>query len=186
MTETEIKNVKIGDTLFFVDKFGDVKSAIVDEHELNVRFGDKIKVNVQYVTWNHAIFHRTREDAESFAREKEIKSIQIFLDLRGTPSRPDSICLSTSHGYYAYVDMSVDSFVYKLFKEMSIWGGSTKSCKTRDSRYFDGFELDCADKAFFKSRSFRKICGHHNVKFVIMDNGDDTQMWRDFWDQMQQ
>ena len=113
-----------------------------------------------------------------------IKDIQIFLNLRGTPSSPDSICLSNSHGYYAYVSTEVDTFVYNLLKEMSIWNGSTDTHKTRDYRYFSQFELDCADKAFFKSRTFRKICEHHNVKIVIMDNGDDTQIWREFWNQM--
>lgn len=114
-----------------------------------------------------------------------MENIQIFLDLQGEPDNKGSMCLSTSHGYYAYVGENVDAFVYRLFKEMSIWGGSTNSYITRDSRYFSQFELDCGDKAFFKSRTFKKICEHHNVTFVIIDDGeDDVRIIREFWNQM--
>ena len=114
-----------------------------------------------------------------------IKEIQIFLDLQGEPVNKGGMCLSTSHGHYAYVSTDVDAFVYKLFKEMSIWGGSTDAHTTRDFRYFSQFELDCADKGFLKSRTFKKICEHHNVKFVIIDNGEnDAHIIREFWDQM--
>ena len=76
--------------------------------------------------------------------------------------------------------------IYNFLKEMSIWNGSTDTHETRDYRYFSQFELDCADKGFLKSRTFKKICQHHNVKFVIIDNGDDdNQIIRAFWDQMQ-
>jgi hypothetical protein len=116
----------------------------------------------------------------------DIKKIQIFLDLEGNPSHKDSICLSTGHGHYAYVETSVDGFIYNLLKEMSIWNGSTNAYITKDYRYFSQFELDCADKAFLKSRTFKKICEHHNVNFVIIDNGgEDNQIARAFWDQMQ-
>ena len=113
-----------------------------------------------------------------------IKEIQIFLNLQGDPIEGHISLRSTGHGHYAYVEQGVDSFVRKLFKEMSIWNGSTDTHTTRDGRYFSQFELDCADKKFFKSRSFKKICEHHNVKFIIMDNYDDNQIFRDFWDQM--
>ena len=114
-----------------------------------------------------------------------IKEIQILLDLEGEPTNKGNICLSTGHGYYAYVDTDASSFVYSLLKEMSIWGGSTDAYVTRDYRYFSQFELDCADKAFLKSRTFKKICQHHNVNFVIIDNGnDDNRIIREFWDQM--
>lgn len=108
--------------------------------------------------------------------------IQIFLDLQGEPVNKGGMCLSTSHGHYAYVSKNADTFVYQLFKEMSIWGGSTNSYTTMDRHYFSQFELDCADKGFFKSRTFKKICEHHNVKFVIIDNGEnDAQIEREFW-----
>lgn len=113
---------------------------------------------------------------------KNTNEIQIFLDLQGEPINKGSMCLSTSHGHYAYVNDDVDAFVYQLFKEMSIWGGSTNSYITTDHHYFSQFELDCADKGFFKSRTFKKICEHHNIKFVIIDNGEnDAQIAREFW-----
>lgn len=111
--------------------------------------------------------------------------IQILLNLQGEPTTKGGMCLSTSHGYYAYVSENVDTFVYNLFREMSIWGGSTFSYITRDSRYFHQFELDCADKGFFKSRTFKKICEHRNIKFVIIDNGEnDAQIAREFFGEM--
>ena len=115
-----------------------------------------------------------------------INKVQIFLDLQGEPVHNGGICLSTSHGHYAYVQGDVDDFIYRLFKEMSIWGGATNTYKTIDSRWFSQFELDCADKGFFKSRTFKKMCEHYNVKFVIIDNGeDDRRISREFWNQMQ-
>ena len=115
-----------------------------------------------------------------------INEIQIFLNLQGEPIRKGSMCLSTGHGYYAYVRDDVDAFVYRLLKEMSIWQAPTNAYVSRDLRYFNQFELDCADKAFLKSRTFKKICEHHNVNFVIIDDAqDDTRIAREFWDQMQ-
>lgn len=186
MTQEEINDIKIGDTLLFACNGGCVKRAIVvGEHEMDGRIGNKIKVNIQFIKQNPAAFHKTQEKAENFAREEEIKNIQIFINLQGTPRNADDICLSNSHGYYAYVSIEVDDFVRELFREMSVWSGSTDTYKTRDYRYFKQFELDCASKQFLKSRIFKKICEHHNVKYVIMDNGDDAQIWREFWDQMQ-
>lgn len=116
---------------------------------------------------------------------ENIESIQIVLDLRGEPTHKDNICLSSSHGYDAYVLTSVDMFAYELFREMSIWSDSTNTHVTRDYRYFKKFELDCCVKAFLKSRVFKKICEHHDVSFIILDDGeDDNQIMRDFWDQM--
>jgi len=115
----------------------------------------------------------------------DINKVQIFLDLQGEPVNKGGMCLSTSHGHYAYVETGVDAFVYRLFKEMSILGGATDVHMTRDFNYFSQFELDCADKGFFKSRTFKKICEHHNIKFVIIDNGeDDAHISRAFWNQM--
>jgi hypothetical protein len=115
-----------------------------------------------------------------------INEIQILLDLEGEPIHKGNIYLSNGHGYYAYVETGVNDLIYNLLKEMSIWGGSTDTYNTRDYRYFSQFELDCADKAFLKSRTFKKICQHHNVNFVIIDNGnDDNKIIREFWDQMQ-
>ena len=116
---------------------------------------------------------------------ENINEIQIFLDLQGEPVNKGDMYLSTSHGYYAYVSESADAFVYRLFREMSIWGAPTNSYITRYSHYYSMFELDCADKGFFKSRTFKKICEHHNIKFVILDNGEnDAQIVREFFDKM--
>ena len=116
---------------------------------------------------------------------ENINEIQILLDLQGEPVNKGGMCLSTSHGYYAYVREDVDAFVYRLFKEMSIWGASTNAYINRERQYFSQFELDCADKGFFKSRTFKKICEHHNAKFVIIDNGeDDAQIAMEFFGEL--
>jgi hypothetical protein len=76
--------------------------------------------------------------------------------------------------------------MYQLFKGMSIWNGPTNTYPTKDYRYFRQFELDCSDKEFLKSRTFKRICERCGVKFVIMDNGeDDAHIAREFWEQMQ-
>lgn len=112
----------------------------------------------------------------------DIKDIQIFMDLEGDPTIKGSICLSTGHGHYAYVETGVNDLIYNLLKEMSIWNGSTATHVTRDYRYFSQFELDCADKDFLKSRTFKRICERHNVNFVIIDGGaDDGKIAREFW-----
>lgn len=114
-----------------------------------------------------------------------VKDIQMFLDLCGEPTKPGHICLSTGHGHYAYVETGVSEFICELFMEMSVWGGPTNTYKTHDYRYFKQFELDCSVKAFLKSRPFKRICEHHNVKFIILDDGDEyNQIMREFWDQM--
>lgn len=113
---------------------------------------------------------------------ENIKEIQILLDLQGEPVHEGDVFLSTSHGYYAYVSESVDTFVYRLFREMSIWDAPTNSYITRDRHYFSLFELDCGNKAFLKSRTFKKICEHYNAKFVILDNGEnDAKIAREFF-----
>jgi hypothetical protein len=112
---------------------------------------------------------------------EDIKEIQIFLDLQGEPTHKGDICLSAGHGYCAYVSLKVESFICSLFKEMSLRNGPTDVYMTKDGRYFSLFELDCADKDFFKSRTFKKICNLHNVRFIILDNGSEyTQIMRDF------
>ena len=116
----------------------------------------------------------------------DIKKIQILLDLEGEPVNKGGICLSTGHGHYAYVSDEVDDFINDLFREMGIWRGATDIHKTYDHRYFSQFELDCAAKSFLKSRIFKRICEHHKVNFVILDNGEnDAQIAREFWNQMQ-
>lgn len=112
-----------------------------------------------------------------------IKKGQIFLNLEGTPVRPDSSCLSHGHGYYAYVS-TMDAFIHNLFRDICLWGGATDTHVTKDDHFYKQYELDCRDKSFFKSESFKKICQRHDIELIIFDNGDDTQIIRDFWDQM--
>lgn len=116
----------------------------------------------------------------------DISEIQVVLDLSGEPTRKGGICLSSSHGHYAYVSATVDMFVYELFREMCVWSDSTATYTTHDYRYFKQFELNCAAKEFLKSSIFKKISEHHDFSFVIIDDNDDngTQIMRDFWNQM--
>lgn len=110
-------------------------------------------------------------------------SNQIFLNLQGTPIRQDSICLSHGYGYYAYVS-TTDTFIYNLFKDICMWGGATDIYETKDGYLYSQFELDCRDKIFFKSDSFKRICQKHDIELIIFDNGDDNQIIRNFWNQM--
>lgn len=109
---------------------------------------------------------------------------QIFLNLRGTPPTKNSICLGNSHGHYAYVSTKSD-FIHEFFKNISIWGaGPTDTYTTRDGRFYSQYELDCRDKTFFKSMSFKKICEKHDVELIIFDDDSDDHIIINFWDQM--
>lgn len=114
------------------------------------------------------------------------KKNHIFLNLMGMPDRPDSMYLSHGHGYYAYVSTE-DTFIYNLFKDICIWGGSTDTYKTKEDGYiYNQFELDCRDRAFFTSNAFKKICQKHDIELTIFENGSDNQIIMDFWSQMVQ
>lgn len=58
-----------------------------------------------------------------------VKKAQVILDLCGKPVG-DGDCLSTSHGYYAYVEAGASTFIKDFFKNLSIWGGATKQFQT--------------------------------------------------------
>ena len=111
------------------------------------------------------------------------KNNQIFLDLQGNPSQPDSICLSHGHGHYAYVSTN-DTFISEFFRNICIWGGATDTHETIKGIYYSQYELDCRDKSFFKSDSFRKICQKHDIELIIFDNNDDNKIIINFWNQM--
>ena len=107
----------------------------------------------------------------------------IFMNLQGTPTRPDSSCLSHGHGHYAYTSIE-DEFIRQLFREMSLWNGPTDRYMTADQKIYVQYELDCRDKAFFKSDSFKKLCHIHHIDLTIFDDDNDDQIIRDFWEQM--
>ena len=111
------------------------------------------------------------------------KNGHIFLDIYGNPVRQNSPCLSTGYGYRAYVS-SEDAFIHLLFREICMWGGATDTYETREGRYYKQYELDCRDKNFYKSDSFKKICQKHDIELTIYEEGSDTKIIRDFWDQM--
>ena len=111
------------------------------------------------------------------------KNGHIFLDIYGNPVRQNSSCLSTGYGYHAYVS-SEDAFIYQLFREICMWGGATDIYETREGRYYKQYELDCRDKAFFKSDSFKKICQKHDIELTIYEEGVDNKVIIAFWDQM--
>lgn len=111
------------------------------------------------------------------------KNGHIFLDIYGNPVQQNSPCLSTGYGYHAYVS-SEDTFINQLFREICMWGGATDTYETREGRYYNQYELDCRDKAFFKSDSFKKICQKHDIELTIYEEGVDNKVIRAFWDQM--
>ena len=111
------------------------------------------------------------------------KTGHIFLDIYGNPVRQNSPCLSTGYGYRAYVS-SEEAFIHLLFREICMWGGATDTYETKEGRYYKQYELDCRDKAFFKSDSFKKICQKHDIELTIYEEGVDNKVVRAFWDQM--
>lgn len=115
--------------------------------------------------------------------QMKTKINQIFLNLQGITIRPEFSCLSNGHGYYAYV-CTTDAFIKDLFRNISMWSGSTDTHETIEGLYYSQFELDCRDKTFFKSDSFKKICQRHNIELIIFDDNSDKQIIIDFWNQM--
>ena len=111
------------------------------------------------------------------------KNGHIFLNIYGEPVRQSSLCLSTGHGYYAYVS-SEDAFIHQFFKEISMWGGATDTLETNEGRYYKQYELDCRDKGFFKSDSFKKICQKHDIELTIYEEDADIEIIRAFWGYM--
>lgn len=108
-----------------------------------------------------------------------MKKGKIVLNLYGTPSMEDSICLSHGHGYYAYVN-SNDTFVHTLFRDVCMWGGATDTYydNATDACYRQ-YELDCRHKTFFMSDMFQNICHKHDIELIVCDN--DKTVMRDFF-----
>lgn len=105
---------------------------------------------------------------------------KIILDLQGTPSSKDSICLSHGHGYHAYVNTH-DSFIHTFFKDVCIWGGSTNIYYERGTgTAYHMYELNCQHKDFFMSDMFEHICQRHDMELVICI--DDSSIMRNFFD----
>ena len=104
----------------------------------------------------------------------------LFMNLRGSS---DHICLNTGRGHFAYLS-SGDGFVSELFKSICIWSRPANTYITKDGYYYSQFELDCRDKKFFKSISFKKICEKHGIKLTIFDDETDNNTIIEFWKQM--
>lgn len=104
---------------------------------------------------------------------------KIILDVHGTPASEESPCLKSGYGYYAYVS-SNDGFFMQLMTELSLWSGATKTFHTTCGEFFDGFELDCRNKKFLTSDTFKKICQRCKVELVICD--EDITPLREFFD----
>lgn len=104
---------------------------------------------------------------------------KIYLDLYGNPEREDSICLRHGYGYFAYTN-SNNPFFCELMKNLAIWSGATKKYQTLSGEYYYGYELDCRDRKFLESATFRKICQKAKVELIICD--DDMKPLKQFFD----
>ena len=105
---------------------------------------------------------------------------KIILDLLGTPVEEDNIALSSGHGYYAYASCE-QCFTKDLLRNMSIWNGSTGSYETRSRETFNKYELDCRDRKFLYSSTFRKFCEHDNIELIIATD-DNPYPLREFFE----
>ena len=113
-----------------------------------------------------------------------MKNGHIFLNLYGEPEKETDICLRSGHGYYAYVNTN-DEFVRTFFRNICLWGGSTNKYTTKDGKIYLQYEIDCRDKKFLTSMSFSKICENRRIDLTIFDKHDDTNIIKEFWNQMQ-
>lgn len=111
-----------------------------------------------------------------------MKQGRVILDLRGKPVG-DGDFLSTSHGYYAYVEASVNTFIKTFFKNLSIWGSSTKQFRTTDYEHAYGYELNCKCKSFLVSTPFKVMCERSVVELIICDDETGKDAITDFFRQ---
>lgn len=102
----------------------------------------------------------------------------IFIDLSGTPVLKEDIHLSSGHGYAAYVAVS-DQFIKTLFEELCI-GKATDKYVFPSGTTYDKFELDCRDRDFFNSDSFKKLCEKHKVRLTLYTNSSDADVYNKF------
>ena len=104
---------------------------------------------------------------------------EIIIDLEGE-AKDGCLTLSSGYGYMAYTN-SNNSFFNKIMAELSVWNGSTGVYHTiNGSDTYRMYELNCQDKNFFKSLTFRKICEHHDVRLVIQE--DDVEELKRFFE----
>lgn len=108
---------------------------------------------------------------------------EIIINLQGE-AMDGCFALSSGYGYMAYTN-SDDSFFNKLMAELSVWSGATGLYRTINGEdTYRMYELNCQDKDFFKSLTFRKICKHHNVRLVIQE--DDAEELKRFSESVRQ
>ena len=110
---------------------------------------------------------------------------KIFLNIQGTPTRHNPMCLKHGHGYRAYVSVE-NAFINNLFMDISLWGGAINIFETKEGFRYSVFEIDCRDKEFLKSVTLKKLCKKHGIEVVVYDNEDDRQIYIDFLEQMRQ
>lgn len=103
---------------------------------------------------------------------------EIIIDLEGEV-KDGCLTLSSGYGYMAYTN-SDSSFFNRLMSELSVWNGPTGSYRTIGGEIYRMYELNCQDKEFFKTLTFRKICEHHNVRLVIQE--DDVEELKRFFE----
>lgn len=111
-----------------------------------------------------------------------MKNSRVILDLCGKPVC-DGDFLSTSHGYYAYVEEEASGFIKDFFKNLSIWGGATKQFRDTDCRYAYAYELNCKCKSFLTSTPFKVMCERNNIELIICDDDTGKEACADFFRQ---
>ena len=95
----------------------------------------------------------------------------------GEPSSPDSVCTNTGHGYGVFL-CTKHTAIIDLFRSLCMWGGSTKTFE-KCGNFYRYYELDCRDKEFFKSNTFRRICNPYSLKITIIEDG--KELYNEFY-----
>jgi len=102
-----------------------------------------------------------------------LKENQLILNLRGD-SKNNMPFLSNCHGHYGYLRTNKD-FIKDLFKNLSIWNGATGALFSNHGDYtYMEYELDCRNKHFFKSETFKSICSRNDIELIISEDNSEN------------
>lgn len=97
---------------------------------------------------------------------------EIIFAFIGEPSSPNSPITRSSHGYDAFVCVK-HAAIRTLFRSLCMWGGPTKTYELNNGDCYLYYELDCRDREFFESATFKKICRPYDVKIIICEDSKD-------------
>ena len=98
----------------------------------------------------------------------------VILTFIGKPKGPSFVLTETGHGDSAYVCTQCNAII-KLFESLSLWGSYSKTFVDGDGNIYMYYEMDCNDRKFLKSETFKRICRPYHVNISICETHEDIE-----------